>query len=135
MRLGGQGQAWPRGAMEGVGVFSFCLFFLPSPIGCRVGYVTSIALIACFFCVHGARLWCVLHVLGPHWPYTHWHAGQSSLTCPGRLASDLCFKALLISPTNQWSVWTKHLPMCLVVTEIWKLQFKIKVYRTSVSVR
>lgn len=63
------GWAWaalPEGSVEGVRFFLFLPILAPSPIGCRVGYVTSIALIACFSYVHGARLWCVLHALRLH---------------------------------------------------------------------
>lgn len=127
-RVGMGSPAW--GVCGGGEGFLFLPPLAPSPIGCRVGYVTSIALIACFSYVHGVGLWCVLHALRLHWLYTHWHGGQSSLTCPGRLASDLCFKALLIS-AKQWSVWPKHLPICLVVIKIWMLQFKIRVYRSQ----
>lgn len=41
----------PEGAMERGGLFLSIL--ATSPIGCRVGYVTSVALIACLSCVHG----------------------------------------------------------------------------------
>jgi len=126
------GWAWaalPEGSVEGVRFFiSASSCSLPHWLSCWIchQHCSNCLLFLCAWSQAVVRITCAETALT-----LHTLTGQSSLMCPGRLAYDLCYKALLISPANQWSVWPEHLPMCLVVIKIRMLQFKIRVYRSQ----